>query len=552
LWLWQWHWERDEIGADDISRGTSRVKAFADLYAALDATTKTNEKIDALSRYFSHVPPRDAAWAIHFLIGRRPKRLIESRKIWQWATEEAAIPDWLFAECYDAVGDIAETIALLLPPPAASSDKPLHHWVEERLLPMREWDEAAQRDSLLWAWREMDDAQRFVWNKLITGEFRVGVSQLLVTRALAEVSGVDASVVSHRLMGDWQPNADFVRQLLSKNTGDADISRPYPFCLAYPLEGAIQDLGPIAEWQVEWKWDGIRSQLIRRQGRTFLWSRGEELIADRFPEIEAVGALLGEGTVIDGEVLSWKDDAPQPFAQLQRRIGRKVLGSKILKDVPAVLLAFDLLEVDAVDAREQPLESRRARLAEIVQRVASPSLILSAKIEADSWEYLAALREEARSRGVEGFMLKRHGSPYRVGRRRGDWWKWKIDPYSVDAVLIYAQRGSGRRASLYTDYTFGIWDGDKLVPFAKAYSGLTDEEIRQVDAFVRNNTVERFGPVHVVKPELVFELAFEGIQRSTRHKSGIAVRFPRMARWRTDKKPADADTLDTIRSLLPG
>jgi DNA ligase-1 len=527
------------------------VKAFAELYATLDATTKTNEKVEALSKYFAQVPPRDAAWAIHFLIGRRPKRLIESRKIWHWATAEAAIPDWLFSECYDAVGDVAETIALLLPPPAASSDKPLHYWVEERLLPMREWDEAAQRDSLIWAWREMDDAQRFVWNKLITGEFRVGVSQLLVTRALAAVSGVDASVISHRLMGDWQPTADFVRQILSKDVGDADISRPYPFCLAHPLEGAVQDLGPIAEWQVEWKWDGIRSQLIRRQGRTFLWSRGEELITDRFPEIEVVGALLSEGTVMDGEVLSWKDGAPQPFAQLQRRIGRKVLGSKILGDVPAVLLAFDLLEVDAADVREQPIEWRRARLAEIVQRVASPSLILSPKIEADSWEQLATIREEARSRGVEGFMLKRHGSPYRVGRRRGDWWKWKIDPYSVDAVLIYAQRGSGRRASLYTDYTFGIWDGDKLVPFAKAYSGLTDEEIRQVDAFVRHNTVERFGPVRVVKPELVFELAFEGIQRSTRHKSGIAVRFPRMARWRTDKKPEDADTLETIRSLLP-
>jgi DNA ligase-1 len=528
------------------------VKAFAELYAALDATTKTNEKVEALSSYFSQVSPRDAAWAIHFLIGRRPKRLIESRKIWHWATAEAAIPDWLFGECYDAVGDVAETIALLLPPPAASSDKSLHYWVEERLLPMREWDEAAQRDSLIWAWREMDDAQRFVWNKLITGEFRVGVSQLLVTRALAAVSGVEASVISHRLMGDWQPTADFVQQIFSKDVADADISRPYPFCLAHPLEGAVQDLGPIAQWQVEWKWDGIRSQLIRRQGRTFLWSRGEELITDRFPEIQAVGAVLGEGTVMDGEVLSWKDGAPQPFAQLQRRIGRKVLGSKILSDVPAALLAFDLLEVDAVDVRERPIEWRRAQLAEIVQRVASPSLILSPKIEADSWEQLSAVREEARSRGVEGFMLKRHGSPYRVGRRRGDWWKWKINPYSVDAVLIYAQRGSGRRASLYTDYTFGIWDGDKLVPFAKAYSGLTDEEIQQVDAFVRHNTVERFGPVRVVKPELVFELAFEGIQRSTRHKSGIAVRFPRMARWRTDKKPEDADTLETIRSLLPG
>jgi DNA ligase-1 len=526
------------------------VKAFAELYAALDATTKTNEKIEALVSYFSRVPQQDAAWAIHFLIGRRPKRLIESRKVWQWAIEEAGIPDWLFGECYQAVGDVAETIALLLPAPQASSDKPLHYWVEERLLPLRESDEPEQHDSLVWAWREMDDAQRFVWNKLITGEFRVGVSQLLVTRALAEVSGIEAAVISHRLMGDWQPTADFVRQFMSRDTSDADISRPYPFCLAHPLEGPAEDLGPIGQWQVEWKWDGIRSQAIRRQGRTFIWSRGEELVTDRFPEIEAAGALLDEGTVIDGEVLPWKDGAPLPFAQLQRRIGRKLLGGRILSDVPVALLAFDLLEMDGADVRGQPLEWRRQRLEEIVNRVALPSLAVSPKLEAASWEELAKVREEARTRGVEGFMLKRYGSPYRVGRRRGDWWKWKIDPYSVDAVLIYAQRGSGRRASLYTDYTFGVWDGDKLVPFAKAYSGLTDEEIRQVDAFVRRNTIERFGPVHVVKPELVFELAFEGIQRSGRHKSGIAVRFPRMARWRTDKKPADADTLETVKALL--
>jgi len=526
------------------------VKDFAELYAALDATTKTNEKIEALTSYFSRVPPEDAAWSIHFLIGRRLKRLIESRKLWHWAVEEAGIPDWLFGECYEAVGDVAETIALLLPSPQSSSDKPLHYWVEDRLLPLRELDEPEQRDSLVWAWREMDDAQRFVWNKLITGEFRVGVSQLLVTRALAAVSGIDPAVIAHRLMGDWQPTADFVRQFMSRDTSDADISRPYPFCLAHPLVGNVEELGPIEHWQVEWKWDGLRSQAIRRQGRTFVWARGEELITERFPEIEAACSLLDGGTVIDGEVLPWKDGAPLPFAQLQRRIGRKLLGSKILSDVPVALLAFDLLEFGGADVRGQPLEWRRERLEEIVKRVASMSLVASPVVAANSWEELARIREEARLRGVEGFMLKRHGSPYRVGRRRGDWWKWKIDPYSVDAVLIYAQRGSGRRASLYTDYTFGVWDGDKLVPFAKAYSGLTDDEIREVDAFVRRNTVERFGPVHVVKPELVFELAFEGIQRSGRHKSGIAVRFPRMARWRTDKKPEDADTLDTVKALL--
>jgi len=528
------------------------VKAFADLYAALDGTTKTNEKIAAMSQYFRSAAKEDIAWAVHFLIGRRPKRLIPTRDLVAWAIEEAKMPDWMFSECYQAVGDLAETIALLLPAAGASSDKPLRYWVEERLLPMRDWDDAARRASMIEAWREMSERQRFAWNKLITGEFRVGVSQNLVVRALAEASGVDANVLAHRLMGDWQPTADFATQILAKETGDADVSRPYPFCLAYPLEGEVEELGDVREWQVEWKWDGIRSQLIRRAWRTFLWSRGEELMTDRFPELASAGALLPEGTVLDGEVLPWKDGAPLPFTQMQRRIGRKELGTKILAEVPVVLVAFDLLEHGGRDVREQPLEWRRAELERIVGTLGPAShLIASPVVEGASWDELKRTRGEARARGVEGFMLKRRGSPYRVGRRRGDWWKWKINPFSVDAVLIYAQPGNGRRASLFTDYTFGVWDRGELVPFAKAYSGLTDEEIRQVDAFVRNNTIEKFGPVRRVKPELVFELAFEAIQRSTRHRSGIAVRFPRMARWRTDKKAEEADTIETIRALLP-
>jgi len=528
------------------------VRAFADLYAALDETTKTNEKTAAMSRYFRSAPREDIAWTVHFLIGRRPKRLIETRKLVEWAMEEAGIPDWLFSECYQAVGDLAETIVLLLPPAQSSTEVPLHVWVEDYLLPLRDWDDTARRKALLHAWRQMNDRQRFTWNKLITGEFRVGVSQNLVVRALAETSGVSAAVLAHRLMGDWQPTAEFTAQLLTKEAPDADVSRPYPFFLAYPLEGPVEDLGPLADWQIEWKWDGIRSQLIRRQWRTFLWSRGEELMTERFPEIEVGGALLPEGTVLDGEVLPWKAGAPLPFAQMQRRIGRKALGPKILAEVPVVLLAFDLMELNGEDVRARPLTWRRTELERIVAATGSAShLVLSPVVEGESWEELARIRGEARNRGVEGLMLKRRSSPYRVGRRRGDWWKWKINPYSVDAVLIYAQPGSGRRASLFTDYTFGVWDGGELLPFAKAYSGLMDEEIRQVDAFVRNNTIEKFGPVRRVKPELVFELAFEGIQRSQRHRSGIAVRFPRIARWRTDKKPQDADTLATIRALLP-
>jgi len=516
------------------------MKLFARLYTALDETTKTGEKIEALVHYFRAAPPEDAVWAVHFLIGRRIKRLIESRLLVEWAIAEAEIPEWIFGDCYSAVGDLAETIALLLPDPAASTEKPLHYWIEQRLL-------ALDRDSLVWAWREMDEPQRFVWNKLITGEFRVGVSQNLVVRALAEFTGLTTAVISHRLMGDWQPNAEFYQQLISKESPDADVSRPYPFFLAYPIEGEPSQLGDPAEWIAEWKWDGIRSQMIRRSRRTFIWSRGEELVTERFPELEAVGGSLPDGTVIDGEILPWKDGLPLPFAQLQRRIGRKVLGPKILAEVPVVVIAYDLMEWHGEDIREWPIERRREQL----ERLASERLILSEPVNFDSWEELTELRTQSRERRVEGFMLKRRGSPYRVGRRRGDWWKWKIQPYAVDCVLIYAQPGNGRRASLLTDYTFGVWDKGELVPFAKAYSGLTNEEIAQVDAWVKRNTLEQFGPVRKVKPELVFELAFEAIQKSSRHRSGIAVRFPRMARWRTDKKAEEADSIETIRALLP-
>jgi DNA ligase-1 len=537
------------------------MKLFADLYAALDETNKTSAKVAALTRYFAVAPPADAAWAVFFLTGRKPRQVVPSRKLREWAIEAAGLPDWLFDESYHAVGDAAETISLLLAEPTGSAPEPLHWWVEEVLLPLRKMEETGQRVTLVRAWKEMDRRQRFVWNKLITGEFRVGVSHLLVTRALAGVSGLPSATVAHRLMGDWSPTPEFYQRLVGPEDGAVEASRPYPFFLAYPLEAEPHTLGPVSDWQAEWKWDGIRSQLIRRAGQTFLWSRGEELVTERYPELRAVGDALPDGTVIDGEILPWSDRGVQPFAQLQRRIGRKTLGKKLLAEVPVILLAYDLLEAGGADTRGRPLEERRARLESIVNdwRAAGftpaeglfPSLQLSPVIDAASWEDLTRLRLESRSRNVEGLMLKRHGSPYRVGRQRGDWWKWKIHPHTIDAVLITAQRGSGKRASLYTDYTFGLWDNDKLVPVAKAYSGLTDAEIREVDAFVRRHTVEKFGPVRSVRPELVFELAFEGIQRSTRHKSGVAVRFPRILRWRTDKPAAEADTLETLKAMLP-
>jgi DNA ligase-1 len=526
------------------------VKAFAELYRALDETTATNDKIAALAAYFSRVPAADAAWAVHFLIGRRPKRLVSARNLRAWALAEAGIPEWLFEESYQAVGDMAETITLLLPGGSRQSDLPLSYWVEERLLRLRGEDNDVQREGMVQAWRELDRDERFVWNKLITGAFRVGASQRLVVRALSQVSGVEEGVIAHRLMGNWEPTQEFFDRLTAPDTRDADISRPYPFYLAHPLEQDPRELGEVDGWIAEWKWDGIRAQLIRRTGRTFLWSRGEELLSGRFPEVEAAGALLPDGTVIDGELLPWVDGAPLPFSQLQRRIGRKNVGRKILGEIPVALVAYDLLEERGVDVRTLPLTQRRDRLASLLQSVPASRLMLSPRVPATRWDDLIASRMAARSAGAEGLMLKRLASEYGVGRRRGDWWKWKVDPHTIDAVLIYAQAGSGRRAGLFTDYTFGIWEGDHLVPFAKAYSGLTDDEIRKVDSFVRRNTLEKFGPVRTVKPELVFELAFEGIQRSRRHKSGIAVRFPRMARWRTDKKAEEADTVETVRKLL--
>ncbi|MBC7814041.1 MAG: ATP-dependent DNA ligase [Burkholderiales bacterium] len=531
------------------------MQKFADLYTNLDETNSTNEKVHHLVNYFSTADPADCAWAVYFLIGRRPKRIVNNTLMTQWAAEEANIPAWLFGECYDAVADSAETITLLLPETHNSSDQSLRWWVEEQLLPLQAMTDVEQQHELvLSAWNSLNTRQRFIFNKLITGAFRVGVSQRLVIRALARVSSVDEASIAHRLMGNWEPTPEFYQTLVSLDTQDADISRPYPFFLAYAVSDESNpsgELGDLTEWQVEWKWDGIRAQLIKRGGKVYLWSRGEELVTDAYPEVAGIGELLPDGTVLDGELLVWKDSSVQPFAQLQQRIGRKSLSKNILADVPVVFMAYDLLELDAENMRERPVEERRRMLETLQASVASDVLKLSPLVEVKTWPQLLELRSESRGRGVEGFMLKRRGSPYRVGRKRGDWWKWKIEPYTIDAVMIYAQRGSGKRASLYTDYTFAVWDENReLVPFAKAYSGLSDVEIRELDNWIRNNFKERFGPVRSVPPHQVMELGFEGIQLSKRHKSGIAVRFPRILRWRKDKPIEEADTLETIRQLL--
>lgn len=527
------------------------MQRFTELFTALDATNRTNEKVAILRDYFSTTPAADAAWALYFLTGQRIGRAISGSTLRGWVAEEADLPLWLVEESYHIVGDLAETLALLLPDAQTQADWSLHEFIQQRLMPIADLDEAAQHDLVTKTWRELTPPQRFVYHKLITGSFRVGVGRTLVVRALAQVADLEQAVMAHRIMGNWQPSTHDYTQLLDPNTAAVDHTRPYPFYLAYQLEGEPATLGDRQAWQVEWKWDGIRAQLIHRQADVLIWTRGEELVTDRYPEIAAVGAALPPGTVLDGELLAWQNDQPLPFNVLQQRIGRKRVDARILREAPVIFMAYDVLEWQGEDLRAKSLRERRSKLENILATLPSDlDIRLSTVVEATTWDEAAAVRQEARSRSAEGFMLKRLDAPYGVGRVKGDWWKWKVDPFTVDAVMIYAQRGHGRRAGQYTDYTLAVWDDGELVPIAKAYSGLTNEEIRQVDAFVRANTTDRFGPVRAVKPELVFELAFEGIQPSSRHKSGIALRFPRMHRWRHDKRAQDADTLATLQDLL--
>ena len=530
------------------------MRRFTRLFCELDQSNRTGDKVECLVWYFREAPPADAAWALWFLLGNRLKSPVKARALREWTADLSGLPAWLGEESYATVGDLAETLSLLLPEPGPGTELSLCRLVEDHLVSLQDWQPEVQFQLLRRLWEAMDADERFLVNKLLTGGFRVGVSRSLVVRALAQVAGVEGAVMEHRLMGQWQPSAERFRSFLEEDGGEDDAARPYPFFLASPLEGEVEELGPREEWIVEWKWDGIRAQLIRRQGEIHLWSRGEEMITEAFPEIALEGSHLPDGLVLDGELLAWEEGSPRSFEILQRRLGRKKLGAEFLRENPVAFLAYDLLELGGREVRSEPLVWRRERLQEILSEGNGRTrcfIGLSGECGEQDWGSLRSVWETARDRGVEGFILKRRTSPYRAGRTKGDWWKWKVDPLTIDAVMIYAQAGHGRRATQFTDYTLAVWDGEELTPVAKAYSGLTLEEIAEVDRFVKANTLKKHGPVRVVKPELVFELAFDGIRESGRHRSGIAMRFPRIRRWRRDKRAGEADTLDQVRSLLP-
>ena len=533
------------------------MKQFAALVYTIGTSTKTNEKLQALQDYFATAPAKDMVWVIAVFTGRRPKRIVNSFFLKDLCINICDIPFWLFEECYHTVGDLGETIALLLPEAenVNATEKTLSFYLEYFISILKESDEI-KKAFILDCWQQMDRNEKFVFNKLITGGFRIGVSQTIMVKALAKTKDVSPSIIAHRISGNWDPATTIADDLLSESSSTIDHSKPYPFYLSYAVEGEPADLGDITEWTAEWKWDGIRGQIIKRNNELFVWSRGEELVTEKFPEYHDFAAALPEGLVLDGEIICLDTSAgdgivrPLPFAVLQTRIGRKNISKKQLIEAPVRFIAYDILEYEGKDCRDEPFINRRNLLEQIVYNIQHPYLLISPTLQVNDWQQLHIQRATSREKGSEGLMLKRNSSPYLSGRKKGDWWKWKIDALTIDAVMIYAQKGHGRRSNLFTDYTFAVKDGDKLVSFAKAYSGLTDKEFAQVDAFVKRNSIEKFGPVRTVKPELVFEIAFEGIAASNRHKSGVALRFPRISRWRTDKKADEINTLDDLKAIL--
>jgi DNA ligase-1 len=533
--------------------------SFSDLYHALGETTHLGEKTKLLVNYLRQVPDEEFGWAVYLLQGGACKGAVRTKALRQWVAEFCHLPAWLVEESYGVVGDLAETLALLIAAQRArepDSNQPklsIIDWISTiQGLSTRSPDE--RREYITHMWRDLPARDLIVFNKLLTGGLRIGVSKGMVARALSGIANLPYESVWQRLAGEWQPT-QLTREYLTASFDPALSTAPYPFFLAYPLSGEPSECGECFDWQFEWKWDGIRAQLVKRGGVVAIWSRGDELISDSFPELVDAAEVLPDGSVLDGEIVAWAESRPGSFLDLQKRINRKKVTPKLIKQLPVRFLAYDLLESDRNDLRGLALHERRKLLEERYAILLKTTTHISVpdRLQARSWSEISELQKSARQHYAEGLMLKRADSVYGVGRTsRGAWWKWKVAPYSVDAVLLYAQKGHGRRADLFTDYTFGVWQGDTLVTFTKAYSGLTEKELREIDAFIKRNTRERFGPVRTVAPELVFEVAFEALQPSSRHRSGVAVRFPRIVRWRRDKPAAEADTLDALRALASG
>jgi DNA ligase-1 len=524
------------------------MRGFSELFHDLDGMTKTGDRIDRMSAYFKGADDKDAGWAAWFLAGNRIKGVVRTGELREWVAHRANLPLWLLEESYERVGDLAETISLLVRGNPEAVPMSLSEIVEQILYPLVSADSIERQNILLNIWNQLRPIDLLPFHKLLTGGFRIGVSRGNLCKALAVVADLAPAVISQRISGDWDPRVRAYERIVGEERAEDTWCRPFPFCLASPLQEEPAILGNPKDWWAEWKWDGVRCQLLSEEGRGMLWTRGDESACESFPELLEMIPHLPKGLVLDGEILAWGAEGMRSFNRLQKRLGRKQPGPALLKKEPVQFMAYDLLKFEGKDLRELTFEERRKRLEKLISSLpAGFPIRISPRVTAESWEDLAKCRLESRDRGVEGLMLKRMDSVYSSGRVKGDWYKWKVDPFVADMVVVGAQLGHGKRANLYSDYTLAVLDEKgEFVTVAKAYSGITDEELKEIDRYVRKNITGKFGPVRSVRPGIVFEVAFEGARSSGRHKSGVALRFPRIQSWRRDKEPDEVDSLNNL------
>ena len=537
------------------------LNKFAKLFFDLDSNNSNNKKIDLLINYFLSNSALNNSWTIFLLIGKSNKRFISGKSLREYYSIIYKLPIWLIDICHQKVGDSAEVISLLLSNKIdkKSKDISLNNLIKNKLPELLKISEEEKVEMIKYYWEIIPKENLLVFNKILTGSFRIGVSKGLVRKSLSKMLNMDESIISHRLMGQFIPSAKTYNFIISKKFHQKELGyKPYPFQLANPLDIQVKDLN-LDDYQFEWKYDGIRGQIVKRRKNITIWTRGEELVNNSFPELVNLISLINDDFVIDGEILIWnsKKDCPDDFGLLQKRIRRNSPSNKILKDLPISFITYDLLELNGKDLRENILSIRREILEKLYSSWKEKStdpyfhkLKITKLIKVFDWYDIEKKKNNSRSLNTEGLVIKNKNSKYLPGRKRGNWWKYKVDPMQLDAVLIYAKGGSGKRADLYTDYSFALWKDKELTKFANAYSGLTNEEIKELDKWIRKNTLNKFGPVRSVKPFFVFEISFENIQFSSRHKSGIAVRFPRITKWRKDKNIHEADTLENAYKLM--
>ena len=539
------------------------LNKFSKLFEDLDSNNSSNKKVNSLTKYFKLNNNLNNILTIYLLIGKKNKRFISGKSLREYYANIYKIPKWLIDECYSKVGDSAEVISLLLQDKLLEKnikdDISLNELINEILPKLKKLDENKKKLYIKSLWEKISKDNQLIFNKILSGTFRIGVSKGLVVKAISNMTGVDESIILHRLMGELEPIEETYMFLINQKLEQKELDyKPYPFQLANTFDERIKETISVDKYQFESKWDGIRSQIIKRSNNISIWTRGEELVNKTFPELIKIISHFKNDFVLDGEILIWDENKNRPknFSLLQKRLGRKSPSLKIQKDLPVVFMAYDILEINGKDIRSKILSERRNILEKSFSNLISEDKSIIGKIkitklhQISNWIDLEEVKNSARKSNTEGLVIKDKQSEYVPGRKKGNWWKYKIDPMQLDGVLIYARPGSGKRADLYTDYSFGIWEDNKLVKFANAYSGLNNEEIRELDKWIRRNTLEKFGPVRSVKPELVFEISFDNIQISKRHKSGIALRFPRITKWRRDKNIMEADNLENALKMI--